>query len=77
MQSVNTDLKNEADIFKTIISTPGSEQGDENESATRSGTGEVAGEVTGEVKRLLVCLKGKMKRGEIQDALGLRGEDHL
>ena len=37
----------------------------------------VAGEVAGEVMRLLPALKGEMKRKEIQDALGLRHEEHF
>ena len=39
--------------------------------------GEVTGEVTGEVARLLAVINGPMKRQEIQDALGLKHEDHF
>lgn len=34
-------------------------------------------EVTGEVMRLLLALKGEMKRKEIQDMLELRHEEHF
>jgi ATP-dependent DNA helicase RecG len=40
-------------------------------------TGVVTGEVTGEVARLLAVINGPMKRQEIQDALGLKHEDHF
>ena len=40
-------------------------------------TGEVTGEVAGEVRRLLAVMAGEMKRAEIQQALGLRHEDHF
>ena len=40
-------------------------------------TGEVTGVVTGEVARLLAVMKGPLKRQEIQDALGLKHEDHF
>ena len=39
--------------------------------------GEVTGEVTGEVERLLQVMKGAMKRVEIQQALGLKHEEHF
>ncbi len=47
--------------------------------ATRSEevTPEVTPEVTGEVLRLLVAMTGEMKRREMQDALGLRHEEHF
>ena len=38
---------------------------------------EAAGEVTGEVNRLLSVLSGPMKRTDIQNALGLKHEDHF
>jgi len=38
---------------------------------------EVTGEVTGEVSRLLEVMAGEMKRTEIQQALGLKHEDHF
>ena len=38
---------------------------------------QVTGEVTGEVNRLLVVMKGDMKRQEIQASLGLKHEDHF
>ena len=38
---------------------------------------EVTGEVTGEVACLLAVINGPMKRQEIQDALGLKHEDHF
>ena len=34
-------------------------------------------QVTGEVKRLLVAMRGEMKRQEIQATLGLKHEDHF
>ena len=40
-------------------------------------TGVVAGEVTGEVRRLLAVMSGEMRRREIQEALGLKHEDHF
>lgn len=41
-------------------------------------TGEVAGEVTGEVARLLRAFGGEpMTRKKLQEALGLRHEDHF
>lgn len=40
-------------------------------------TGEVTGEVAGEVAKLLAVLKGEMKRAQLQQALGLRHEDHF
>ena len=43
----------------------------------RPSNGQVTGEVTGEVRRLLVVVVGEMKRSEIQDALGLKHEDHF
>ncbi len=44
---------------------------------TGEATGEVAGEATGEVARLLAVIAGEMKRKDIQDALGLKHEDHF
>lgn len=38
---------------------------------------EVTGEVTGEVQRLVMALDGAMKRAGIQQALGLKHEDHF
>ena len=38
---------------------------------------EVTGEATGEVRRLFDVMIGEMKRQEIQDALGLKHEDHF
>ena len=38
---------------------------------------QVTGEVTGEVSRHLAVMVGEMKRAEIQEALGLRHEDHF
>lgn len=40
-------------------------------------TGEVTGGVTGEVGRLLKVLRDEMKRTELQNALGLKHEDHF
>ena len=40
-------------------------------------TGEVAGEVTGEEIRLLRAMSGEMTRQRIQEALGLKHEDHF
>jgi ATP-dependent DNA helicase RecG len=45
--------------------------------AARRVAGRVTGEVTGEVERLLVALTGEMQRRELQDALGLKHEDHF
>lgn len=44
---------------------------------TEEVTGEVAEEVTGEVLRILQAMKGEMKRTEIQQALGLKHEEHF
>ncbi|TVQ29328.1 MAG: AAA family ATPase, partial [Spirochaetaceae bacterium] len=51
----------------------GSRQHDDRGSVT----GYVTGEVTGEVGRLVNVLHGEMKRVELQEALGLRHEDHF
>jgi ATP-dependent DNA helicase RecG len=40
-------------------------------------TGEVAGEVAGEALRLLEAMAGEMSRREMQDALGLKHEEHF
>jgi ATP-dependent DNA helicase RecG len=40
-------------------------------------TGEVTGEVAGEVKKLLLVCRGVMSRKELQNVLGLRGEDNF
>jgi hypothetical protein len=40
-------------------------------------TGEVTGEVSEEVYKLILILKGEMKRTDIQKALELRHEDHF
>ena len=40
-------------------------------------TGEVAGEVTGEEIRLLRAMSGEITRQRIQEALGLKHEDHF
>jgi len=40
-------------------------------------TGEVTGEVAGEVIRLLKIMKGAMPRVEMQQALGLKHEEHF
>ena len=45
--------------------------------ATDQVTGEVTGEVAGEVERLLSVLVGEMSRKELQQALGLRHEEHF
>ena len=41
------------------------------------GLHEVTGEVTGEVSRLLIVIKGEMKRIDIQEALGLKHEEYF
>lgn len=40
-------------------------------------TGEVTREVTEEIKRIVLVINKEMKRVEIQQALGLRHEDHF
>jgi len=45
--------------------------------ATPKSTGVVTGGVTGEVERLVLVLEGAMSRVKIQQALGLRHEDHF
>jgi ATP-dependent DNA helicase RecG len=40
-------------------------------------TGEVTGEVTGDAERLVLAIEGPMSRVQIQQALGLRHEDHF
>jgi ATP-dependent DNA helicase RecG len=42
-----------------------------------SATPKITGEVTGEVERLVLALEGPMSRVQIQQALGLRHEDHF
>jgi ATP-dependent DNA helicase RecG len=44
---------------------------------TLSGMPKITGEVTGEVERLVLALEGLMSRVQIQQALGLRHEDHF
>lgn len=44
---------------------------------TGEATGQVTGEATGEVARVVMVLKGEMKRSEIQGVLGLRHEDYF
>ena len=51
--------------------------GDRTGEATGEVTGEATGEVTGEVLRLVLVLDGRMRRVQIQHALGLRHEDHF
>ena len=46
-------------------------------AATGEVTGVVTGVVTGEVERLLRALKGDMSRKELQQALGLKHEEHF
>ena len=43
----------------------------------RVATDQVTGEVTGEVERLLSVLVGEMSRKELQQALGLKHEEHF
>ena len=43
----------------------------------RASASPVTGEVTGEVERLVLVLAGRMSRAQIQQALGLRHEDHF
>ncbi|MDN5874999.1 MAG: hypothetical protein L0H29_11540 [Sinobacteraceae bacterium] len=45
--------------------------------AAEQATPQATGEVTGEVRRLLSVMAREMKRTEIQDALGLKHEDHF
>ncbi len=44
---------------------------------TMPATPKITGEVTGEVERLVLALEGPMSRVQIQQALGLRHEDHF
>jgi len=44
---------------------------------TVSATPKITGEVTGEVERLVLALEGPMSRVQIQQAVGLRHEDHF
>ena len=46
-------------------------------ATTEQVTEQVTGEVTGEVLRLLAVVAGEMKRAEIQEALGLKHEEHF
>jgi ATP-dependent DNA helicase RecG len=48
-----------------------------NPAHTREVTGEVTGKVTGEVERLTLEFEGQMSRARLQQALGLRHEDHF
>ena len=58
----------EGDVFRIVIKTP------EFEQAT--GT-PIPWEVTGEVKRLLNACRSEMSRRQLQDALGLKGEENF
>jgi ATP-dependent DNA helicase RecG len=55
------------------------EQGDSTPLTAITGevTGEVTEEVTEEVERLVLELEGRMSRAQLQQALGLRHEDHF
>jgi ATP-dependent DNA helicase RecG len=55
----------------------GAESGEFKGQVTPQVTPQVTGEVTGEVSRLLVVIKGEMKRMAIQNALGLKHEDYF
>jgi hypothetical protein len=47
------------------------------DALVKYGAGDVTGDVTGEVKRLLMSMKGEMKRAEIKNAMGLKSDDHF
>jgi ATP-dependent DNA helicase RecG len=62
----------EGDVFRIVIKTP------EFERATGTPIPwEVTGEVTGEVKRLLNACRSEMSRRQLQDSLGLKGEENF
>jgi len=57
------------DDFKVIVYRP--------QATTVEVTGEVTGELTGEVKKVIMVLKGEMKRSEIQEILQLKHDDYF
>ncbi|MFH0800196.1 MAG: ATP-binding protein [Pseudomonadota bacterium] len=63
----------EVDGFFTSIFRPNPEVRAQAGVVAKSSTGEVTGEVT----RLLAVMSSEMKRKEIQEALGLKHEDHF
>jgi len=72
------DFKQE-DLFKVIIWRKSASTGQPTGQVTGEATGEVSGEVTGEVaeeiKRVVLVLKGEMKRADIQKELDLKHDD--
>lgn len=65
--------------FSAVVWRPEAEwsSGTATPQVTPQDTPQVTPPVTGEVKRLVVELKGEMKRAEIQEALGLRDRKHF
>ena len=61
----------EGNQFRAVVWRPS------QEGSPEQVTPQVTGEVTGEVRRLLAVIGGEMKRAEMQEALGLRHEDHF
>lgn len=59
--------------FSAVVWRPKPEWVSATDQVTPPGTGEV----TGEVARLLGALQGEMKRTDLQEALGLKHEDHF
>ncbi|MDL1961329.1 MAG: hypothetical protein LWX01_06455 [Deltaproteobacteria bacterium] len=66
----------EGDVFRIVIKTPEFEQAT-GTPIPREVTGEVTREVTREVKRLLNACRSEMSRRQLQDALGLKGEENF
>ena len=72
----------EGDIFKITIGVPDSglkipANRNLREEVTGEVTGEATGEVTGEVKRIVIIIRGEMKRIEIQRAMSFKSADHF
>ena len=73
----------DGDMFAVTVPLAGASQGlAKDAEATEYGIfgsdlRQVAGEVTGEVVRLLRAARQEMSRRELQDALGVKHEDHF
>jgi len=67
--------------FSAVVWRPEAQWKSTRDPAATTLTGEVAGEVTGEVAgeviRLLAVLRGEMRRVDLQEALGLKHQDHF
>jgi ATP-dependent DNA helicase RecG len=66
----------EGDVFRIVIKTPEFEKAKDTPISLEV-AGEVAGDVAGEVKRLINACRSEMSRKQLQDALGLKGEENF